>query len=163
MTANDGQDAWYRALQARDARFDGKFFVAVASTGIYCRPVCTAKTPKRENCFFHETAASAEQAGYRPCLLCRPEQAPGNAPIDASTSLARRAARLMEDHCSSELSLEELAGQLGCSSRHLRRVFVAEFSVTPVQYLQTCRLLLAKNLLTDTHLSIIRIRQPSTL
>lgn len=82
MTDN-GNDALYAAFKAKDTRFDGRFFVAVASTGIYCRPVCTAKLPKLENCSYHKTAASAEQAGYRPCLLCRPELAPGNAPIDA--------------------------------------------------------------------------------
>lgn len=161
MAAHGGPDAWYSALKAKDARFDGRFFVAVSSTGIYCRPICTAKLPRPENCSFHRTAASAEQAGYRPCLLCRPELAPGNAPIDASASLARRAARLLEDNCGSDLTLEELAGRLGCTSRHLRRIFVAEFSVTPIQYLQTCRLLLAKNLLTDTGLSVVDVAMAS--
>lgn len=160
MTDN-GNDALYAAFKAKDTRFDGRFFVAVASTGIYCRPVCTAKLPKLENCSYHKTAASAEQAGYRPCLLCRPELAPGNAPIDASVSLARRAARLLEDNSSSDLSLEDLAARLGCSSRHLRRVFVTEFSVTPVQYIQTCRLLLAKNLLTDTSLPVVDVAMAS--
>ncbi|WP_019938042.1 AlkA N-terminal domain-containing protein [Bordetella sp. FB-8] len=155
--ADDNRDAWYAALKAKDARFDGRFFVAVSSTGIYCRPVCSAKVPKFENCSFHRTAAAAEQAGYRPCLLCRPELAPGNAPIDASASLARRAARLLEDNCGSDSSLEELARRLGCTDRHLRRVFAAEFSVTPIQYTQTCRLLLAKNLLTDTELSVVDV------
>ncbi len=109
MIADDRKAAWYSAFKAKDARFDGRFFVAVSSTGIYCRPVCTAKLPKFENCSFHRTAASAEHAGYRPCLLCRPELAPGNAPIDASASLARRAARLLEDNCGSDLTLEDLA------------------------------------------------------
>lgn len=146
--------ACYLALKAKDARFDGRFFVGVSSTGIYCRPVCRAKVPKYENCSFHRSAAAAELAGFRPCLLCRPELAPGNAPVDASSSLARRAARLLEDNCGTEFSLPEFARQLGCTDRHLRRVFLAEFNVTPVQYLQSCRLLLAKNLLTDSTLPI---------
>ncbi len=161
MIADGSKDAWYSAFKARDTRFDGRFFVAVSSTGIYCRPVCTAKLPKFENCSFHRTAASAEQAGYRPCLLCRPELAPGHAPIDAAATLARRAARLLEDNCGSDIPLEELAGRLGCTDRHLRRVFAAEFSVTPVQYVQTCRLLLAKNLLTDTSLSVVDVAMAS--
>jgi AraC family transcriptional regulator of adaptative response / DNA-3-methyladenine glycosylase II len=113
--------------------------------------------PKAENCTFYATAAAAEQAGFRPCLLCRPELAPGNAPVDATSSLAHRAARLLEEGCGSEQSIEELARRLGCTDRHLRRAFAAEYGVTPVQYLQTCRLLLAKNLLTDTDLSIIEV------
>ncbi|UQZ88171.1 adenosine deaminase [Deltaproteobacteria bacterium Smac51] len=155
LTSED--KARYAAFKAKDTRFDGRFFVGVSSTGIYCRPVCRAKLPKPENCTFYATAAAAEQAGYRPCLLCRPELAPGAAPVDASATLARRAAALLEDDCGSGQSLEEVASRLGCSARHLRRSFVAEFSVSPVQYLQTCRLLLAKNLLTDTDLSVIDV------
>jgi len=154
---SDARSAWYAAFKAKDARFDGRFFVGVSSTGIYCRPVCRAKLPKLENCSFHATAAAAEQSGFRPCLLCRPELAPGNAPVDASSSLARRAARLLEDNCDSEHSVGDLARRLGCTDRHLRRVFAAEYHVTPIQYLQTCRLLLAKNLLTDTDLSVLDV------
>ena len=146
--------ARYAAFKAKDARFDGRFFVGVSSTGIYCRPVCRARLPKAENCTFYDTAAEAEGAGYRPCLLCRPERAPGAAPVDATLSLARRAARLLEEHCGSGQNLAEFARRLGCSERHLRRAFAAEFRVTPVRYLQTCRLLLAKNLLADTGLSV---------
>lgn len=147
----------YAAFKARDPRFDGRFFVGVSSTGIYCRPVCRARMPKAENCTFFTTAAEAEQAGYRPCLLCRPELAPGTSITDASSELARRAARILEQHCGNGEHLEELAGQLGCTGRHLRRVLMAEFHVTPVQYLMTCRLLLAKNLLTDTNLPVIDV------
>ncbi|WP_105204824.1 AlkA N-terminal domain-containing protein [Neobittarella massiliensis] len=147
----------YTAFAARDARFDGRFFVGVSSTGIYCRPVCWAKMPKEENCTFFTTAAEAEQAGYRPCLLCRPELAPGQSPVDASAALAHKAAHLLEENCGSGQSLEDLAAQLGCTGRHLRRVFAEEFHVSPVQYLQTCRLLLAKNLLTDTALSVTEV------
>ena len=146
--------AWYAAFKAKDARFDGRFFVGVSSTGIYCRPVCPARLPKEENCTFHESAAAAEHAGFRPCLICRPELAPGAAPIDATSSLACKAARLLEGSCGSGQNIAEYVHRLGCSDRHLRRAFTAEFKVSPVQYLQTCRLLLAKNLLTDTSLSI---------
>ncbi|SBV96901.1 Metal-binding domain of Ada [uncultured delta proteobacterium] len=146
--------AWYAAFKAKDARFDGRFFVGVSSTGIYCRPVCPAKLPKEENCTFYGSAAAAEQAGYRPCLMCRPELAPGAAPIDATSALVRKAARLLEENCGSGQNIGEYVHRLGCSDRHLRRAFTAEFNVSPVQYLQTCRLLLAKNLLTDTDLSV---------
>lgn len=147
-------ETWYAAFRAHDARFDGRIYVAVSSTGIYCRPVCRVKMPKRENCSFYANAATAEAAGYRPCLKCRPELAPGFAPVDAAAGLARRAARAIEEDCLGESSLEELAGTLGVTDRHLRRSFAAEFGVTPVQYLQTRRLLLAKHLLTDTSLRV---------
>lgn len=147
----------YAAFKAKDARFDGRFFVGISSTGIYCRPVCRARQPKPENCTFYHTAAEAEQAGYRPCLLCRPELAPGSSITDATANLVYRAARMLEENCGSGLSLDELAARLGCTDRHLRRVFTAEYHVSPVQYLQTCRLLLAKNLLTDTSLSVLEV------
>ena len=147
----------YAAFKAKDTRFDGRFFVGVSSTGIYCRPVCKARRPKAENCKFYLTAAEAEQDGYRPCLLCRPELAPGASIADATANLVSRAARMLERDCGSGQSLAEIAEKLGCSDRHLRRVFTAEYNVSPVQYLQTCRLLLAKNLLTDTNLSVLEV------
>lgn len=153
----DNKNALYAAFRARDARFDGRFFVGISSTGIYCRPVCRARKPKPENCTFYHSAAEAEQAGYRPCLLCRPELAPGNSITDSAANLVYRAARMLEKNCGSGQSLEEIAGRLGCTSRHLRRVFTAEYNVSPVQYLQTCRLLLAKNLLTDTDLPVLEV------
>ena len=146
--------AWYAAFKAKDARFDGRIFIGVSSTGIYCRPVCKARLPKEENCTYYTTAASAEQAGFRPCLLCRPELAPGNAPVDATASLVYRAARLLEEQCGTGQNIKELLQPLGVSDRHVRRAFRAAWNVSPVQYLQTCRLLLAKNLLTDTPLSV---------
>ena len=155
MIKND--HSLYAAYKAKDARFDGRFFIGISTTGIYCRPVCRARQAKMENCTFYHTAAEAEKAGYRPCLLCRPELAPGNAVTDAIATLARRAARMLEDHAASSQNLDELAGQLGCTGRHLRRVFMAEYHVSPVFYRQTCRLLLAKNLLTDTNLSILDV------
>lgn len=91
----------YAAFKAKDARFDGRFFVGISSTGIYCRPVCKARQPKAENCTFFRTAAAAEQAGYRPCLLCRPELAPGTSVTDATADLVYRAARMLERNCGS--------------------------------------------------------------
>jgi AraC family transcriptional regulator of adaptative response / DNA-3-methyladenine glycosylase II len=147
----------YRALRARDARFDGRFFVAVSSTRIYCRPVCTVKPPRRENCRFYPSAAAAEGAGYRPCLRCRPELAPGNASVDATSRLAQAAARLIEDRALEAEGLPEVATRLGITDRHLRRAFGAEFGVSPVAFAQTQRLLLAKRLLTDTALPVTEV------
>ncbi len=150
-------DACYRAVRSRDARFDGRFFTAVRSTRIYCRPVCPAPLPKRENCSFFPSAAAAEHAGFRPCLRCRPELAPGLASVDAAARLARAAANLIDDGALADASLSSLAGQLGVTDRHLRRVFESEFGVTPVAYAQTARLLLAKRLLTDTAMPVTEV------
>jgi AraC family transcriptional regulator of adaptative response / DNA-3-methyladenine glycosylase II len=147
----------YRALKAHDARFDGRFFVAVSSTRIYCRPVCTVKPPKRENCRFFLSAAAAESNGYRPCLRCRPELAPGNASVDATTRLAQSAASMMEDGVLDKEGLDAIAVRLGITDRHLRRAFGAEFGVSPVEFAQTQRLLLAKRLLTDTALPVTEV------
>ncbi|MDB5986369.1 MAG: DNA-3-methyladenine glycosylase 2 [Nevskia sp.] len=147
----------YRAVKAHDARFDGRFFVAVSSTRIYCRPICTAKTPKAQNCRYFPSAAAAESLGYRPCLRCRPELAPGNASVDASHRLAQAAASLIEDGALADDGLDAIAAQLGVTDRHLRRVFQNEFGVAPVAYAQTQRLLLAKRLLTDTQLPITEV------
>ncbi len=147
----------YRALKSRDARFDGRFFVAVSSTRIYCRPVCTVKPPRRENCRFYPSAAAAESGGYRPCLRCRPELAPGNASVDATSRLAQAAASMMEDRTLDEEGLDSVATRLGITDRHLRRAFGAEFGVSPVEFAQTQRLLLAKRLLTDTVLPVTEV------
>lgn len=144
----------YVAFQSKDSRFDGRFFVGVLSTGVYCRPVCRARMPKRENCVFFATAAEAEKAGFRPCLICRPELAPGRSVTDAKVALAGQAARLLGETCADGEGLEALAGKLGCTARHLRHVFAEEYHVSPIEYLQTCRLLMAKGLLTDTGLSV---------
>jgi Adenosine deaminase len=149
--------ACYAALKAHDARFDGRFFVGVASTGIYCRPICHAKLPKKDNCSFYASAAAAEAAGYRPCLKCRPELAPGLAPVDAISRIARQAAMIMDDDCLADRKISDLATMLGITDRHLRRAFAAEYGVSPTRYLQTQKLLLAKNLLTDTHISVTDI------
>jgi AraC family transcriptional regulator of adaptative response / DNA-3-methyladenine glycosylase II len=155
------RESLYAALKAKDARFDGRFFVGVSSTRVYCRPVCKARLPKMENCSFYETAAEAEQAGYRPCLLCRPETAPGRSSADASPGLAERAARLFEESLGSDAGIGEIAGRLGCTDRHLRRVFADAYRVTPAQYVRTCRLLLAKGLLTDTRLPVLEVAMAS--
>jgi len=154
-------DQCYRALVTHDARFDGRFFVGVGSTGVYCRPVCTARTPLRRNCRFFPSAAAAEAGGFRPCLRCRPELAPGYAAVDANRRLAQSAARLIEDGRLQDSSLADLASGLGVTDRHLRRVFQQEFGVSPVEYAQTQRLLLAKRLLTDTNLSVVDIAMAS--
>ncbi|AWI09410.1 DNA-3-methyladenine glycosylase 2 family protein [Ereboglobus luteus] len=148
---------WYEAFKRKDSRFDGRFFVGVLSTGVYCRPVCRARLPRAANCTFYDTAAEAERAGFRPCLLCRPELAPGNAPVDAKAALVYRAAKLMEENCAHGDVVREIAKRLGCTDRHLRRAFLEKFRVTPVEYMQTCRLLLAKNLLTSTTLSVLNV------
>lgn len=150
-------DACYNALLAHDTRFDGRFFVGVRTTRVYCRPVCRVRVPKRENCRFFESAAAAELGGFRPCLRCRPELAPGRAGIDSSSRLARAAALLIEGGELDRGGVEAVAARLGTSSRHLRRIFGTEFGVTPVEYAQTQRLLLAKRLLTDSALPATEI------
>ncbi len=166
-------DACYLALKSRDARFDGQFFTGVTSTGIYCRPVCRVKAPKRENCQFYTHAAQAESAGFRPCLRCRPELAPLlSEPVwsteDASKMLASQAVKLLADaailgysgasgpsgNAAEGSSVARIAGQMGISARHLRRIVEGYLGVSPLQYLQTRRLLSAKALLTDTKLPI---------
>ena len=156
-------DACYRAVAAHDARFDGAFFIGVTSTGIYCRPVCRVKTPRRENCRFFAHASQAEGAGFRPCLRCRPELAPQTlawSAQDASALLAQHAARLLDspDAWGDEVpSVAGLAARLGVSDRHLRRVFEAELGVSPMDWLQTRRLLAAKQLLADTRLPVAQV------
>jgi AraC family transcriptional regulator of adaptative response / DNA-3-methyladenine glycosylase II len=150
--ADADADAAYLALVARDARFDGRLFVGVTSTGVYCRPVCRVRTPRRENCRFFTSRALAEAASFRPCLKCRPEIAPGLAHTDSSGTLAHTAARWIEHavHAGDASALPAIAARLGITDRHLRRIFQAEHGVAPRDYIGTQRLLLAKQLLTDT-------------
>jgi len=145
-------DAAYLALGARDARFDGRLFVGVTSTGVYCRPVCRVRTPRRENCRFFASAAQAEAAAFRPCLKCRPEIAPGLSHTDSSATLAQAAARWINQalQAGTPTALAPIAQRLGVTERHLRRIFQAAHGVAPRDYLATQRLLLAKQLLTDT-------------
>ncbi|HXK17832.1 MAG TPA: AlkA N-terminal domain-containing protein [Polyangiaceae bacterium] len=148
----------YEVVKARDARFDGAFFVGVSTTGVYCRPVCRVRTPGRDRCSYFANAASAEAAGFRPCLRCRPELAPGAAPVDAVSRVANTAvARIDAGALSGDGSVDALASELGVSARQLHRVVEAEFGVGPLALAQTRRLLLAKQLLTDTSLRVIDV------
>lgn len=149
--------ACYAALKAHDARFDGHFFTGVSSTGIYCRPICRVRVPKEENCTFYRSSAAAEAAGYRPCLRCRPELAPGLSFADSTSQIAQKVAMIMEENCLADMKIADLAVMLGVTDRHLRRAFTTQFGVSLVQYLQTRRLLLAKTLLADTELSITKV------
>ena len=162
--------AAYQVITARDARFDGRLFVGVTSTGVYCRPICRVRTPSAKNCRFFDTPAQAEAAAFRPCMKCRPEIAPGAGlpwtVMDASRTLARQAAAALDAQASNgpvqapsgdSPSLAHTAARLGVSDRHLRRIFQTEHGVTPLQYLQTRRLLLAKQLLTDTRLPVAQV------
>ena len=157
MTLHD--DAAYLALKTHDARFDGRLFVGVTSTGIYCRPVCRVRTPLRRNCRFFANAASAERDGFRPCLRCRPELSPGLSLTDSSQVLARHAAQLIEQAARSggDPYLPDIAAKLGVTDRHLRRIFREAHGVTPIDYLSTQRLLLAKQLLTDTDMAVTQV------
>lgn len=156
-------DARYLALAARDARFDGRFFTGVTSTGIYCRPVCRVRTPRRENCRFFTHAAQAEQAGFRPCLRCRPELAPAArtwSAEDAGPILAAQALQWLDQPDAwpgAVPTVRALAQRLGVSERHLRRVFERHLGVSPLQHLQTRRLLCAKQLLADTALPVAEV------
>jgi AraC family transcriptional regulator of adaptative response / DNA-3-methyladenine glycosylase II len=147
----------YEVVKARDARFDGAFFVGVSTTGVYCRPVCRVRTPGRDRCSFFVNAASAESAGFRPCLRCRPELSPGAAPVDAVHRVASLAVARIEAGALSSGSVEALALELGISARQLHRVVEAEYGVGPLALAQTRRLLLAKQLLTDTPLRVIDV------
>lgn len=136
-------------LQARDTRYDGHFFVGVTSTGVYCRPVCRVRTPRAENCRYYPHAAAAEAAGFRPCLRCRPELAPDDPNRDGD-DLAERAWRQIQSGALNDGSVADLARQLDISERHLHRCLEQRFGVGPLALAQTQRLLLAKQLLTDT-------------
>lgn len=150
-------DARYEALLTRDPRFDGVFFVGVSTTGIYCRPICPARTPGRARCTFYATPAQAEAAGFRACLRCRPELAPGNAEVDAVDALVAAVARRVAEGALNTGSVDELALELGVTARHLRRVTELRLGVSPVELAQTRRLALAKQLLHDTSLPITEI------
>ena len=148
----------YSALTARDPRFDGVFFVGVTSTDVYCRPICPAKTPRQSNCRFFDTPQEAEHAGFRPCLRCRPELAPGSAPVDDGQRIAQLIVqRLEEGMLDDNAGLDEIAHQFELSSRQIRRIVHKELGVPPIQLLLTRRLLLAKQLLTETTLPITDI------
>ncbi len=146
-----------QARLSRDARFDGLFFTAVSSTGIYCRPVCPAPTPKRGNVRYYANAAAAEAAGFRPCLRCRPELAPGNDQWQRGDHVVARALKLIEAGVLAEQSLDELAARVGIGARQLRRLFVARVGAPPISVHTTRRLLFAKQLLTETALPVTEV------
>lgn len=150
-------DICQRAMRARDPRFDGVFFVGITTTGVYCRPVCPSRGARPQHRRFFESAALAEHAGFRPCLRCRPELAPGRAQMDAVPRLARVAAARIAAGALNGRDVSQLAFELGVSERHLRRAMEREIGVSPLALAQTHRLLLAKRLLVETTLPVTRI------
>ncbi|RZA07756.1 MAG: DNA-3-methyladenine glycosylase 2 family protein [Proteobacteria bacterium] len=154
------EDTFYAAMLSRDARFDGKFFVAVKTTGIYCRPICPAK-PKRENVEFFLSARAAAEAGYRPCLRCRPESAPASAAWSGKSAVVRRAVSLIEESAGNGFKDEAFAARLGMGARHLRRLFREELNITPKQLAAAFRLRLARKLLAETRLPIGQVAYAS--
>lgn len=151
----------YQALKARDSRFDGRFYTAVLSTGIFCRPTCPARTPKVENCSFYRSAAAAHAAGFRPCLRCRPEVAPGLAGWRGTANTVRRALDLINEGALAESGVEGLASRLGVGGRHLRRLFEEHVGTSPIEVAQAHRLLFAKKLLSETALRVSDVAHAS--
>jgi AraC family transcriptional regulator of adaptative response / DNA-3-methyladenine glycosylase II len=146
-----------RARVSRDARFDGRFFIGVRSTRIYCRPICPAPSPKPDNIRYFLTAAAAAEAGFRPCLRCRPEAAPASPAWLGVSAVVRRALRLIEEGALDEASVSELAARLGIGERHLRRLFVQHVGAAPLAVAQTRRLHFAKRLIDETNLSMTEV------
>jgi AraC family transcriptional regulator, regulatory protein of adaptative response / DNA-3-methyladenine glycosylase II len=146
-----------RARVARDPRFDGRFFTGVRTTGVYCRPVCPVRPARPENVRFFVTAAAAASAGFRPCLRCRPEAAPGTPAWHGTSGTVSRAMRLIEEGLLDECSVAELASRLGMGSRHLSRLFHEHAGASPLLIAQTRRLHFAKRLLTETRLPMTEI------
>jgi AraC family transcriptional regulator of adaptative response / DNA-3-methyladenine glycosylase II len=144
----------YRALQSRDSRFDGLIFVAVTSTGIYCRPVCPARTAKSENCKFYGSAAAAQDAGFRPCLRCRPETAPDLASWRGTSNTVSRALALIAEGAldGEGNSVDSLAERLGLGERQLRRLFLQHLGASPISVAQTRRVLFAKQLIHESYM-----------
>lgn len=157
MTAAPDTTAWRLARLARDPRFDGRFFVGVLTTGIYCRPVCPARTPLERNVRYFPSAAAAGEAGLRPCLRCRPEVAPGSPAWNGTSATVRRACRLIDELATDGLTVESLAERLGMGSRHLRRLFLAHVGASPQAVIQTKRLHFAKQLVDGTALPLSEV------
>src|SRR5581483_9127837 len=149
----------YRALQSRDARFDGLIFVGVTSTGIYCRPICPARTPKLANCRFFGSAAAAQEAGFRPCLRCRPETAPDLASWRGTSNTVSRALALIAEGAldGNKSSVDKLAERLGIGERQLRRLFLQHLGASPVSVAQTRRVLFAKQLIHETRMPMTEV------
>jgi len=154
-----GADACYRALSTRDPRFDGRLFVGVRTTGIYCRPICPARTPKRENCTFFATAAAAQEAGFRPCLRCRPETSPDLATWRGTSNTVSRALALIAEGAldGEDASVERLAERVGIGERQLRRLFREHIGAAPVSVAQTRRVLFAKQLVHETRMTMAQV------
>ncbi len=152
-------DLCYQALLTRDRRFDGRFYTAVLTTGIFCRPICPAVTPKRRNVRFFPSAEAAMAHGFRPCLRCRPEAAPGSPAAEGVHATVRRAVQLIEAGALATGSLEDLAAHLGIGARHLRRIFKEHTGVTPQDHARARRLLRARQLIVDSNLSMTEIAE----
>lgn len=150
-------DVYERARLARDSRFDGQFYVGVKTTGIYCRPICPANAPKRENVAFFPSAAAASEAGFRPCLRCRPESAPGTPAWSGTSTTVRRGLRLISSGALDDGDVEHLAERLGVTSRHLRRLFTKHLGASPLAVAHTQRLHFAKRLIDETTLPLNHI------
>src|SRR5689334_2189555 len=153
------REACYSALATRDARFDGRLFVGVTSTGIYCRPVCPARTARFEHCRFFASAAAAQEAGFRPCLRCRPETAPDLASWRGTSNTVTRALALIADGAldGDDAGVEALAARLGVGERHLRRLFIQHLGASPIAVAQTRRVLFAKQLIHETKMPITEV------
>ena len=150
-------DIYERARLSRDSRFDGQFFVGVKTTGIYCRPICPANAPKKENVSFYQSAAAACEAGFRPCLRCRPECAPGTPAWGGTSTTVRRGLRFISEGALDDGSIEQLAIRLGVTSRHLRRLFTQHLGASPLAIAHTQRLHFAKRLIDQTDLTMSEI------
>jgi AraC family transcriptional regulator of adaptative response / DNA-3-methyladenine glycosylase II len=155
------QDVCYAIISARDSRYDGRFFTAVKTTGIYCRPICPARLPKRENVIFYPSAAVAQDEGFRPCLRCRPETAPDTPAWRGTSSSVGRALRLIEEGALDSGSVEQMAARLGLGERQVRRLFLKHVGASPVSVALSRRLLLAKQLLHETDLTIAQVAMAS--
>src|SRR5262245_53453484 len=151
------REVCYRAVLARDVRYDGRFFTCVRTTGIYCRPICPARPPKLENCRFVPTAAAAQEAGFRPCLRCRPESSPDLDAWRGTSSTVSQALKLIEGGALDSGDVTSLADRLEIGERHLRRLFLRHIGAAPVTVAQTRRVLLAKQLIHQTNLSMIQV------
>ena len=152
-------DACYRAIESRDARFDGRLFVGVKTTGIYCRPICPARTPKQTSCAFFASAAAAQEAGFRSCLRCRPECSPDLAIWRGTSNTVSRGLSLISDGAldGEAASVDALAMRLGVGERQLRRLFQQHIGASPVTVAQTRRVLFAKQLLAETAMPLSQV------
>lgn len=157
MSMLENHEVYYAAMKSRDPRFDGRFFIGVHTTGIYCRPVCPAPNPKSENVSFYPTAAAAKKAGFRPCLRCLPESSPGTPEWDSASTSIAQALRMISAGYLNENSVDELAEELYLSSRQLRRLFEEHLGASPNEVAQTQRLHFAKKLINETNLNMTEV------